>query len=234
MGKNLIQQARGKGGPTYRAPSFKYKAKVSYPGTVKEGKIIDFVKCRGHSSPLAKMSYDNGEESYIIAPEGKRVGDVIQGGEGAQVVHGNILCLKDVPVGTSIFNIESKPGDGGKFVRSGGCFAKVIAKKDNEITVMLPSKKQKTFNPQCRATIGIIAGSGRKEKPFLKAGNKYHYMKSRNKLYPRVCGISMNAVDHPHGTSRSSKKGHPTIAPRNAPPGRKVGKLRPRRTGKKR
>ena len=68
----------------------------------------------------------------------------------------------------------------------------------------------------------------------MKAGRKYHYMKARNKLYPRVCGISMNAVDHPHGTSRSSKKGHPTIAPRNAPPGRKVGKIRPRRTGMKR
>ena len=234
MGKNLIQQARGKGGPTYKAPSFKYKAKVSYPQRAKQGEIIDFIKCRGHSSPLAKIKYNNGEETFVIAAEGVRIGDKIELGSEAKLEKANTLFLKDIPVGTSIFNIEAKPGDGGKFVRSGGCFARVFAKKDDEIIITLPSKKQKSFNPSCRATIGVIAGSGRKEKPFVKAGTKYHYMKSRNKLYPRTSGIAMNAVDHPHGTSRSSKKGHPTIAPRNAPPGRKVGKIRPRRTGMKR
>lgn len=234
MGKNLIQQARGKGSSTYRAPSFKYKAKVSYPQQAIQGEIIDFVKCRGHSSPLAKIKYDSGEETYVIAAEGVRIGDTVNLGEGAELNKANTLFLKDVPVGTSVFNIEAQPGDGGKFVRSGGCFARVFAKKENEVIIVLPSKKQKSFNPGCRATIGVIAGSGRKEKPFVKAGTKYHYMKSRNKLYPKVCGISMNAVDHPHGTSRSSKKGHPTIAPKNAPPGRKVGKIRPRRTGMKR
>jgi large subunit ribosomal protein L2 len=234
MGKNLIQQARGKGSSTYRAPSFKYKAKVSYPQQAIQGEIIDFVKCRGHSSPLAKIKYDTGEETYVIAAEGVRLGDLVKIGEGAEAEKSNTLFLKDIPVGTSIFNIEARPGDGGKFVRSGGCFARVFSKKETEIIVVLPSKKQKSFHPGCRATIGVIAGSGRKEKPFVKAGTKYHYMKSRNKLYPKVCGISMNAVDHPHGTSRSSKKGHPTIAPKNAPPGRKVGKIRPRRTGMKR
>ncbi len=233
MGKNLIQQARGKGSPTYRAPSFKYKAKVSYPKAATTGKIINLVKCRGHSSPLAKIKYDNGEETYVIAAEGIRLGDTVH--IGAPIPDkGNTLYLKDVPVGASIFNIENNPGDGGKFVRSGGCFARVVARRENEVIVMLPSKKQKSFNPECRATIGVAAGSGRKEKPFLKAGRKYHYMKARNKLYPRTSGIAMNAVDHPHGTSRSSKKGHPTIAKKNAPPGAKVGKIRPRRTGKKR
>ena len=67
----------------------------------------------------------------------------------------------------------------------------------------------------------------------MKAGRKFHYMKARNKLYPRVSGVAMNAVDHPFGTSRSSKKGRPDIARKNAPPGAKVGKVRPRRTGKK-
>ena len=83
------------------------------------------------------------------------------------------------------------------------------------------------------ARSAFTAGSGRLEKPFMKAGRKYHKMKAKNKLWPKVSGIAMNAVDHPYGTSRSSKKGHPTIAKRNAPPGAKVGKLRPRRTGKK-
>jgi len=233
MGKNLIQQARGKGSPTYRAPSFKYKAKVSYPQTATSGKIVDFIKCRGHSSPLAQMSYDNGEESFIVAAEGLRVGDTIHLGN-APVEKGNTLCLKDIPIGTLIFNIEIRPGDGGKIVRSGGCFARILSKRENEVVVMLPSKKEKTFNQNCRATIGVIAGAGRKEKPFLKAGRRFHYMKARNKLYPRIKGQSQNAVDHPYGTSRSSKKGQPTIADRNAPPGAKVGKIRPRRTGMKR
>ncbi len=233
MGKNLIQQARGKGGPTYRAPSFRYKAKVCYPREAKIGEIIDFIKCQGHSSPLAKIRYDSGEVTFVIAAEGLRVGNTVNVG-GITIENGNTIMLSDAPVGTALFNIERKPGDGGKFVRSSGCFARIIGKNDKEVLIMLPSKKQKSFHPTCRATIGTIAGAGRKEKPFLKAGTKYFYMKSRNKLWPNVCGQSMNAVDHPFGTSRSSKKGQPTIADRNAPPGAKVGKIRPARTGKKR
>jgi large subunit ribosomal protein L2 len=234
MGKNLIQQARGKGSPTYRSPSFRYLAKVSYPQTASQGTITDIVKCRGHSAPLAQIKYTNGEESYIIAAEGIRAGDNVRIGDEATLEKGKTLCLKDIPVGTDVFNIEIRPGDGGKFVRSGGCTAKILAKKENQVTIMLPSKKEKIFNSNCRATIGSIAGSGRKEKPFLKAGKRHFYMKARNKLYPRVKGQSMNAVDHPYGTSRSSKKGQPTIADRNAPPGAKVGKIRPRRTGMQR
>ncbi len=235
MGKNLIQQARGKGSPTYRAPSFKYKAKVQYPKqVVTSGEIVDFVKCRGHSSPLAKVKYDSGEETFVIAAEGLRVGDSVKFGAQATSGNGNTLHLKDIPVGAELFNIEGKPGDGGKFVRSSGCSARLVSKKEKEIIIMLPSKKQKSFSPECRATVGIIAGSGRKEKPFLKAGRRYHYMKSRNKLYPKTSGQAMNAVDHPHGGSRSSKKGRPTIARKHAPPGAKVGKIRPRRTGMKR
>ena len=227
MGKNLIQQARGKGSPTYRAPSFRYITKVSYPRDLRAGNVIDLVRCQGHSSPLAKIKYESGEESYIIAAHGIKIGQNI----GEEPMPGNVLYLKDVPIGTSIFNIELRPGDGGKFVRGSGCFAKVVFKKTNAVEVLLPSKKKKVFSSDCKATVGVCAGSGRKEKPFLKAGTRYHYMKSRNKLYPSTSGIAMNAVDHPYGTSRSSKKGHPTIARKNAPPGAKVGKIRPRRTG---
>jgi len=73
MGKNIIQQARGRGGPRYRAPSFKYKAEVSYPNEAAHGEIVDLIKCRGHSSPIAQVKYDNGEETYIVAAEGIRV-----------------------------------------------------------------------------------------------------------------------------------------------------------------
>jgi len=138
-------------------------------------------------------------------------------GNNALLKPGNTLYLKDIPLGTSVFNIEARPGDGGKFVRSGGCFAKIIAKQDNEVVLLLPSKKQKAFHKDVGQQLEQLPASGRKEKPFLKARTtRYFYMKARNKLYPRVKGQSMNAVDHPHGTSRSSKKGQPTIAPKNA------------------
>ncbi len=234
MGKNIISQARGRGGPRYTAPSFRYKAEVKYARGESEGRIEDFVKCPGHSAPLAKVRLDNGEESYMIAAAGLRVGNMIKMGTEAGVATGNVMPLSSIPVGTEVFNIESMPGDGGKFVRAGGAYAKVVAQRDGQVIVQLPSKKQKSFNPSCRASIGLIAGAGRKDKPFLKAGTRFHYMKARNKLWPRVKGQSMNAVDHPFGTSRSSKKGFPTIAPKNAPPGRNVGKMHPKRTGRKR
>jgi len=133
----------------------------------------------------------------------------------------------------AIYNIELFPGDGGKFVRASGGFAKIVTKMQNMVLVELPSSKRKKFLPDCRATIGIIAGSGRKEKPFLKAGTKHYAMKAKNKLWPIVSGVSMNSVDHPFGGSSSSVKGGPTQTSRNAPPGAKVGKIAPKRTGRK-
>ena len=236
MGKNLIQQARGKGSPRYRSPGFNYKGETKYARYEKQtmtGKITDLVHCPGHNSPLAQIEYDNGNVILMQAPEGIRVGDSVEMGNKIELNKGNILPLKNIPEGTSIYNIESSPGDGGKFVRSTGGFAKIVTKMQNKIVVQLPSAKTRMFLPDCRATIGIIAGGGRKEKPFLKAGKKHHAMKARNKLYPSVSGTSMNAVDHPFGGSSSATKGRPTQASRNAPPGRKVGKLAPKRTGKK-
>jgi len=98
---------------------------------------------------------------------------------------------------------------------------------------VLPSKKQKSFLPECRATIGIISGSGKKEKPFVKAGTRHHLMRAKGKLYPRTSGVAMNAVDHPFGSGRGRHIGKSQIAPRFAPPGRKVGMIRARRTGRR-
>ncbi len=198
----------------------------------KNAVIKGIIDCPGHSAPLMAVEFEN-EMFLTAAPEGVREGDKISIGKPETFKAGDIAYLKDIPIGASIFNIESKPGDGGKFVRASGGFAKIMAKNGDSVTVRLPSKKLKEFNAKCRATVGRIAGSGRTEKPFLKAGAVYHKMKSKGKLYPRTSGVSMNAVDHPFGGSSSSVKGRPTIAPRNAPPGRKVGKLRPRRTGKR-
>ena len=235
MGKRLIQQARGKGGPTYRAPSFRYKGKPSYLLNKEKlsAKVIDIIRCAGHSAPLVVLEYSNNIKNLMIAPERIKVGDVVECGEKITPENGNMLLLKDVPEGALVYNIESQPGDGGKFVRSSGAFARVIAKMKSKVVVQLPSKKQKEFHPNCRATIGIIAGGGRKEKPFLKAGKKFYAMKAKNKLWPSISGTSQNSVDHPFGGSSSNHKGKPTIAPKNAPPGRNVGALHPRRTGRK-
>ena len=177
--------------------------------------------------------YDDKEEILIQAPEGIKVGDSISNGENAEIKTGNVLPLKNIPEGVAIYNIESSPGDGGKFARSSGAFARIITKMKDNIMVLLPSSKRKVFRPECRATIGVVAGSGRLEKPFLKAGTRYHRMEARNKLYPSVSGTSMNAVCHPFGGSSSHTKGRPTQSSRNAPPGRKVGSIAPRRTGRR-
>ena|SRR3989338_6062700 len=233
MGKSLVQQARGRGGPTYRSPSFNFAGKVEYPVIKQEqlvGKVVDIIHCQGHTAPLVSVLYENRETGLMIAPEGIRIGDsVMMGGEPEL---GNALMLKDIPEGSLIFNIESVPGDGGKFVRASGTFAKILSKSSNFILVMLPSKKEKQFLPACRATIGIVAGGGRVEKPFMKAGIKYYKMKQKNKYWPRTSGTSQNSVDHPFGGKRSSRKGRPTVAPRDAPPGRNVGKMHPRKTGR--
>jgi large subunit ribosomal protein L2 len=237
MGKNLTQQRRGRGTLRFRAPSHTFLGEAKYtkiePGNI-NGIVTDIRHCPAHSAPLIEVEFDNGQKILMIAPEEKRVGSTISIGENAEISAGNVLALKNIPDGTEIFNIESSPGDGGKFVRAGGNFARIAAKTESEVTIILPSKKQRKFSPECRATIGRIAGAGKLEKPLLKAGNAFYKMTSRNRFWPHVCGQSMNAVAHPHGGKRSSKKNYPLIVPRSAPPGAKVGKIAPRRTGKKR
>lgn len=236
MGKNLIQQARGKGSLTYRAPSFRYKGEakhISHKESTLKGKVIDIIHCQGHSAPLIQVKYENGKDALNIAAEGIRVGEDIVSGEDIPIKPGCSTILKNIPEGTLICNIENQPGDGGKFVRSSGVFAKVLSKIGNEIIVLLPSKRVRRFNESCKACIGTVAGGGRPEKPFVKAGRRYHKMRARNKLYPHVCGISMNAVDHPFGGSSSHSKNKPSTTSRNAPPGRKVGLIAARRTGRR-
>ena len=240
MGKNIISQRRGRGTSTYRAPSHRYVAKVSYrkydqiekTGVI-YGKIVDLVHCPGHFAPLAKIKYNDNNIEYLIAPEGIYVNKIVASGFNAPPEQGNVLPLEFIPMGTSIFNIEGNPGDGGKFIRASGSSAVIVAKSKGNVTILFPSKKQKDFNPMCRATIGIIAGSGRKEKPFVKAGNRHYAMKAKNKLYPLTSGVAMNAVDHPFGSGRGRHIGKPKTPSRFAPPGRKVGSIRARRTGHK-
>ncbi len=236
MGKNIIAQARGHAGPTYRAPSFRYKGRAAHPSqgtTTVKGHVLDLIHCQGHSAPLAEVQYEDGETALLLAPEGIRVGDVIVSGPEAPLELGNTVPLRNLPEGTMIYNIESVPGDGGKFVRASGSFARIITKMENRIIIKLPSKKQREFHPDCRAKVGIIAGGGRLEKPFLKAGVRFYKMRAKNKLWPQTSGNAMNAVDHPFGNKRSLRKSKARPVSRHAPPGRKVGMIAARRTGRK-
>jgi Ribosomal protein L2 len=126
-------------------------------------------------------------------------------------------------------------GNGGKLIRTGGNSAVVTQRENGKVAVLLPSKKEIWLDENCRATVGIIAGQGRLEKPFVKAGNKFYLMQSRGKLWPRSGAVKMNAVDHPFGSGRGKNLAHGTkgkIPKRNAPPGARVGTIRPSRTGR--
>ncbi len=237
MGKRLISQNRGKGTPTYRAPSHKYKAdlqhvKTDEGGTVK-GKVICIEHDPARSAPIARVRFDNDTERLLLIPEGVALGDEIACGASAEIKQGNTLPLAEIPEGIPICNIENQPGDGGSFARSSGVYGILVAHDVHKTVVQLPSGEVKWLNPRCKATIGVVAGGGRIDKPFVKAGQKYHKMKSRAGKYPRVRGVAMNVVDHPFGGGGGQHPGRPKTVNRGAPPGMKVGSIAARRTGKR-
>ena len=232
MGKNLRQQRRGKGNTRFLSPSHRFIGKIRYAtelGTSREGKIIDIVHSPGKNTPVAIVEFD-GKHELLIPSEGTYVGQKIL--YGTEVSNGNIVTIGSVPEGTTVFNIELRPGDGGKLCRSPGSRAVVAVKGLNKCLIELPSRKQINIDAGCRATIGIPAGYGRQEKPYMKAGNKYFAMKAIGKMYPVVSASAKNPVDHPFGGK--TKPGKQKTVSRHTPPGRKVGILAPKRTGKKR
>jgi len=230
MGKRIISQARGHGSLSYRVRKKAFQFKIKYPMAKGEALILDLIHSAGHSAPLIKVKA--GEEIfYNPAFNGAVVGEkvIIDAEESKQ---GNIMMLKNVPLATNVYNIELNPGDGGKMIRTAGSSAIVYKKYDhNKISILTPSKKEVMLSGDCRVTIGTIAGSGKVLKPFMTAGNKWFKMKARNKLWPRTSAVKMNAIDHPFGSGRG-KRIKPKIAKRNAPPGARVGHIRPRRTGR--
>ena len=237
MGKRIISQNRGRGGPTYRAPSHKYKAELKHPGNINEtikGEIIDIEHDPARHAPIAKVELEDGKKIYMLITEGMGVSEKIAWGPGAGISNGNTLSLKDIPVGAYVCNVEARPNDGGKFIRASGVQAQVIGKSDDgRVGIKMPSGKNKWFNEDCRATIGIVAGGGRSEKPFVKAGKKYHKVKSQAQKWPRVKGVCMNVIDHPFGGGGHQHCGRPKTVARGTSPGRKVGHIAARQTGRK-
>ena len=236
MGRRIFGQRRGRGSPTFRAPSHRYKADLSHKkpeeADVVSGTIVGIEHDPARSAPVAAIEFEDGDQRLVLAPEGVAVGDEIQVGISAEIKPGNTLPLAEIPEGVPICNVESKPGDGGRFARASGVNADLITHDRNAAVVQLPSGAVKRLDPSCRATIGVVAGGGRTERPMVKAGTKYHKMRARGTKWPRVRGVAMNAVDHPFGGGGRQHPGRPKSVSRNAPPGRKVGDIASRRTGR--
>jgi len=238
MGKRIKSQRRGRGTETYRAVK---RSKVEggkgirHPSQVKKGTIVDLTHDPARHAPVAVVEFDKEKEQgcivkNVLAPEGVMVGDEITVNSKAEDPQpGDIMPLRWIPEGTALHNIENQPGDGGKFARSPGTFAFIVTHKKGSTKIRLPSKKFKDLHPDCKAAIGRVAGSGRKDQPFAKAGKKHHA--SKGKKYPTVSAVAMNAVDHPFGGSASP--GRPKSSGRNDSPGSKVGSIAAKRTGKK-
>ena len=230
MGKRIIQQRRGAGGPTYRVNKNAGKFRPGYLANMEgEWTCVKLIASPGHSVPLAKFMNKEGKTFINFAADLLYVGQKITFGGNKS---GDVARIGDLKNGTQIFNIEHNLKDGGKFVRTGGNFAEVMAHEGDKVKVWMPSKKTKMFNSDCRVTVGRAAGEGRVDKPVLKAGTKFYIMKNKSKLWPRTSAVKMNAIDHPFGSGRG-KRMKSAIAKRNASPGKKVGLIRPSRTGRK-
>ena len=240
MGKRIIAQRRGRVGGPYGSPSHRHKSGrdgIKYLSVKQaKGQVTELIHDPGRTAPVVKVKLTSGEHQgqnhIMLAPEGMAIDREISIGEGSMIASGNVLPLHSIPEGTPIYNIESQPGDGGKFVRAGGTVATLVSHGAKTI-VQLPSGQFKPFNPDCRATIGVVAGGGRKEKPYARAGKKYHSFQSRAKKYPRVSGVAMNPVDHPHGGGAHQHVGKSSSVSKHAPPGRKVGRISPKKRKKK-
>jgi large subunit ribosomal protein L2 len=192
-------------------------------GTRKMYRIIDFKRTKdaipakvatleydpNRSARIALLNYRDGEKRYILAPLGLKVGDVVESGPNADIKTGNCLPIKNIPVGTVIHNIELRPGQGGKLVRSAGGAAQLMAKEDEYAQVRMPSGEVRKILVVCRATIGQLGNLEHENEIVGKAGRQRHRGKR-----PAVRGIAMNPVDHPHGGGEArSTSGRPPTTP---------------------
>jgi large subunit ribosomal protein L2 len=235
MGKRILTRRRGAAPPRMTSPSHLHKGNISYPVKFKgETKVVSLEHAPGRTSVLARLKTADGKELLHIANEGLSLGAMVVFTDTTQIQAGNVTIVSKIPEGTPIYNIEGRPNDGGKFCRTGGTAAEIVSHDAKRTVIRMPSGKFRDFHPLCRATIGLVAGGGRGDKPFLKAGKVYHHMGPRAQRWPRVRGVAMNPVDHPHGGGSHNFKGAPTSQARGTPPGALVGKIAPKRTGMRR
>jgi len=196
------------------------------------GVVKEFLHERGRGTLLAFVEYSNGTASCISAPEGLFLNQGISIGSDARPDIGNILPLGKVPEGTYVSSVELRPGDGGRLARASGTYCLIVSHSPQGTEIQLPSGKSVYMNDKCRAIIGVVAAAGRTERPFLKAGTVKKLMRSRGRVWPMTSGQKMIAASHPHGGGRHKHSGKPTTVGRNTPPGRKVGMIAARQTGR--
>src|SRR5690625_2270003 len=172
----------------YRVIDFK-RNKDGIPGKVA---AIEYDPNR--TANIALINYADGEKRYILAPVGLKVGDTVESGTDVDIVTGNALPLKFIPVGTTVHNVELKPGKGGQIVRTAGAEAQVMAKEGRFAQLKLPSGEFRLIHLECRATIGQVGNVAHELVTIGKAGRSRHMG-----IRPHVRGSAMNPVDHPHG-----------------------------------
>ena len=192
-------------------------------GWRKQYRIIDFKRTKdaipakiaaveydpNRSARIALLHYRDGEKRYILAPAGVKIGDVLESGPKADIKTGNCLPIANIPLGTVLHNIELRPGEGGKLVRSAGGSAQLMAKEGDYAQVRMPSGEVRRILIVCRATIGQLGNVDHENEVVGKAGRKRH-----RGIRPSVRGIAMNPVDHPHGGGEArSTSGRPPTTP---------------------
>jgi large subunit ribosomal protein L2 len=161
------------------------------------------------SAWITLLHYADGEKRYILAPVLLEVGGRVEAGENAEIRVGNAVPLERIPLGAAIHNLELTPGSGGKAARAAGTSAKLIGKEGNRAHVRMPSGEVRIFDTRCRATIGEVSNPDHKNIKHGKAGRLRHLGRR-----PKVRGVAMNPVDHPHGGGEGrSRVGRPQVSP---------------------
>ena len=178
--------------------------------------VIESIEYDPNRSPrIALVKYDDGEKKYIIAPEGLKVGDKILSSMGNKIPFktGNAMPIGKIPEGLLIHNVELKPGKGAQMVRSAGSYARIMANEEGMVTLKLPSGELRMISEQCIATIGTVGNKSHENISIGKAG-RARWMGRR----PKVRGVAMNPVDHPHGGGEGKTSGgrHP-VSPWGTP-----------------
>jgi large subunit ribosomal protein L2 len=213
--------ARHKGGghkQQYRIIDFKRNSKDGVDAKVAAIEYDPNRTCR-----IALLHYVDGEKAYILAPKNLNVGDHVIAGQGADIKPGNAMPLRFIPVGTTVHNVELRPGQGGRMGRSAGSVIQLVAKEGDYATLRLPSSEMRRVPIDCRGTIGEVGNSEHELIKIGKAGrNRWKGVK------PQTRGVVMNPVDHPHGGGEGKTSGgrHP-VSPWGKPEGRTRSKKKP-------
>ncbi len=188
LGRITVRHIGGGNRTKYRIIDFK-RNKDGIPA-----KVASVQYDPNRSANIALLAYADGEKRYILCPLGLNVGDTVISGAGADIKAGNALMLQDIPVGTTVHNIELLPGKGGQIARSAGVSAQLMAKENNKATLRMPSGEMRYVSLRCKATIGTVGNIEHENVSLGKAGRKRHMG-----VKPTVRGVVMNPCDHPHG-----------------------------------